>query len=350
MKYAFKICRIAGIDVNVHFSLIFILLLLVYVFYISPPPYGFSNIGGSLRILLSVLMTILIFISVLIHEISHSLVAMRYGAKVRGILLFIFGGVAMIEKMPKEARKEFLIALAGPLSSLVLALVGFSLTFVFKQFFYLFGYFNLILALFNLIPAFPMDGGRILRSMLIKRMGYIKATKISADVGKFLAVIMGITGIFINPWLILIAFFIYIGAVEEEKAVTLEGILGRFKVRDIMTPNPIYVTPDLSVREVIDLMLKYKHLGYPVVKDDKLVGIITLKDVINAKDAKVGEVMSSDVISISPDSSAFEALKIMSEKRIGRLPVVESDRLVGIVSRSDLIKVAEILETIEYKV
>jgi len=294
-------------------------------------------------------MALAIFISVLIHELSHSLVARRLGAEVKGIMLFIFGGVAMIEKMPKEPNKEFLIAVAGPLSSFALALFGLSMP-VFRQFFFLFGYFNLILAIFNLIPAFPMDGGRILRSFLARRLSYVKATKISADIGKILAVIMGITGLFTNIWLTLIALFIYIGAVEEEKAVTLEGLLAKYKVRDVMTPNPIYVTPDMSVGDVIDLMLKYKHVGYPVVENDRLVGIITLKDVINAdKDASVADVMSTNPITVTPDTSVIKALKIMGERNIGRLPVVEDGKLVGIVSRSDIVKLAEILEILELR-
>jgi len=349
MEYSFRICRLFGIEVRIHFSLVFILVILTYIFYHSPPPYGFSNISGSLRLILSVVMALAIFISVLIHELSHSLVARRLGAEVKGIMLFIFGGVAMIEKMPKEPNKEFLIAVAGPLSSFALAMFGLLMP-VFRQFFFLFGYFNLILAIFNLIPAFPMDGGRILRSFLARRLSYVKATKISADIGKILAVIMGITGLFTNIWLTLIALFIYIGAVEEEKAVTLEGLLAKYKVRDVMTPNPIYVTPDMSVGDVIDLMLKYKHVGYPVVENDRLVGIITLKDVINAdKDASVADVMSTNPITVTPDTSVIKALKIMGERNIGRLPVVEDGKLVGIVSRSDIVKLAEILEILELR-
>ena len=159
---------------------------------------------------------------------------------------------------------------------------------------------------------------------------------------------MGITGIFVNPWLILIAFFIYVGASEEEKLVTFEGLLGRFRVKDIMTPDPIYVTPDLKVGDVIALMFKYKHLGYPVIEDGKLVGIITLKDVINVdENVEVRNVMSRDIVTISPNVSAFEALRLMSERGIGRVPVVENGKLVGIVSRSDLMKVVEILQALD---
>jgi CBS domain-containing protein len=195
-----------------------------------------------------------------------------------------------------------------------------------------------------------MDGGRVLRSLLAKRYGYVRATRISASVGKVLAIVMGITGLFTNIWLTLIALFIYMGAVEEEKTVTLEGLLAKYRVGDIMTSNPIYVTPDTTVKDVIDLMLKHKHLGYPVVENDRVVGIVTLKDIMNADENDVvANVMSREIVVVTPNTEVFEALKLMTEKRIGRIPVVEDGKLVGIVSKSDIVKLAEILEVLRHK-
>jgi len=346
MAYSFKVCRIFGIDVKVHVSLAVILALLVYVFYVNKPPFGFSDLSNPIRIIYSFVMAISIFVAVLVHELSHSLVARRMGASVREIILFIFGGVAVIERLPKEPKKELAIAIAGPLASLSLALF----MLIPLRLLTLFGYFNLVLALFNLIPAFPMDGGRVLRSLLAKRYGYVRATRISASVGKVLAIIMGITGLFTNIWLTLIALFIYMGAVEEEKAVTLEGLLAKYRVGDIMTSNPIYVTPDTTVKDVINLMLKHKHLGYPVVKDDRVVGIVTLKDIMNADENEVvADVMSREVVVVTPNTEVFEALKLMTEKKIGRIPVIEDGKLVGIVSKSDIVKLAEILEVLRHE-
>ncbi len=348
MKQSFKVARIFGIDVEVHLSLIFILALFSYILYVNPPPFGFSNFKGLERLFLSVLMAVILFVCILLHELSHSLVAIRFGARVRAIVLFIFGGVALIENIPKEPKKEFLMALAGPLASFALALLGFLATPIQRQFFFLFGYFNLILGLFNLIPAFPMDGGRILRSLLAQKMGFVKATKVSAEVGKFLAILMAIVGMFVSLWLILIALFVYIGASEEERTVTVEGLLSKLRVRDVMTTDVIYVTPETRVKDVLDLMLKHKHIGYPVVRDGELVGIVTLEDVRKAEESDVVEnVMSRDLITISPDETAFRALKIMSERRIGRIPVIENGRLVGIISRSDIVRVLEILEALK---
>jgi CBS domain-containing protein len=134
------------------------------------------------------------------------------------------------------------------------------------------------------------------------------------------------------------------GANEEEKIVMIENVLKRVKIMDIMSPNPLTIPPETKVGEVLELMLAHKHLGYPVVEDGKLVGIVTLKDISNASvDTPVSEVMTRDVLTISPLSSAFDAFKLMNEKRIGRLPVVDEDRVIGIVSRTDLMRTLEII-------
>jgi len=352
MRSSIRVARAFGIDIYVHWSLFVILVFLSGYFYASPKPFGFADLEEIERIALSILASIFVFVAVLLHELAHSLVAMRYGVVVRGIMLFIFGGVAMMEEIPRNPRQELSIALAGPGVSFLIAFLSFLISQLMQggiyTFFLISAYFNAIVALFNLIPAFPMDGGRVLRSFLAGRMNYVSATRISANVGKAIAVIMGIFGFFYNIWLLLIALFIYLGATEEEKIVTMENILSRFKVGDIMTPGVLYVTPEMTVGEIVDLMFKYKHLGYPVVEDGRLVGIITLNDIMNVeRSKKVGEVMSRNVITVTPRQSAFEAFKIMSEKKIGRLPVVEDDKLVGIITRSDLMKLKEIIEILE---
>lgn len=176
-------------------------------------------------------------------------------------------------------------------------------------------------------------------------MSFVRATHTAAEIGKMFAIFMGIMGLFTNPWLILIAFFIYMGANEEEKMTLVENVLKRIKIKEIMTPNPVVVTPDTTVGEVIELMFRYKHLGYPVVENGMLIGIVTLDDVAKAsRDALVSEVMSRDIVTVSPDDSAFDAFKIMNEYRIGRIPVVENGIVVGIISRTDLMRVLEISE------
>ncbi len=352
MRASFRLFEVSGIEVRVHLSLLIILALLIYVFYITPPPYGFAIFDDPVRLTLAVLASFMMFGAILAHELAHSIAARRYGVKVRGIMLFIFGGVAMMEKMPKNPREELRIALAGPFTSFAIAAISFFLSFLpvkpISALFMLLAYFNLFIGVFNLLPAFPMDGGRVLRSFLARRMNYVKATKIAAETGKMFAVMMGVIGLFYNPWLILIALFIYIGASEEERLVALESVLAGMRVEDIMTRDVITVHPSMKVSELVDMMLKYKHLGYPVVDEGELVGIVTLKDVINANpESEIREVMSKEVVTVHPNATAFDAFKLMSEMKIGRLPVVEDGKLVGIISRSDLMKVTEILEALE---
>jgi len=350
MKSSFRIGKIAGIEIDVHITLFIVLIIFSYALYYTHFPYGFLGIpyGSWVRVILSITFSISLFLAVLSHELSHSIVGRRRGVKVKGIILFIFGGVSMLEDMPKEPKKEIEIAFAGPLMSIFIGVVFYGISLIeipaLAEFSRVFSIYNFILAFFNLIPAFPLDGGRILRGLLAKRMGFVNATRIAAETGKMMAFMIGIFGLFVNPWLIIIALFIYMGANEEEKIVMIENVLKRVKIMDIMSHDPLTISPETTVGEVLEMMLIYKHLGYPVVEDGKLIGIVTLKDVSNAsEDVPVSEVMTRDVVTISPLSSAFDAFKLMNERKIGRLPVVDDDRVVGIVSRTDLMRTLEII-------
>ncbi|HID42513.1 MAG TPA: CBS domain-containing protein [Archaeoglobaceae archaeon] len=355
MKSSFRIFSISGIEIRIHFTLFIILIVLSYILYINPFPFGFGDVeySQSIRILLSIFSSIGLFVAVLVHELSHSLLSKRSGIKVKGILLFIFGGVSLLEKFPKEPEKEILIALAGPLTSFGIAGGAYmiSLTGVpaVSEFFKVFFFFNLVLGLFNLIPAFPLDGGRILRGFIARKTDFVRATQIAAGVGKSFAIFMGIFGLLaFSPWLILIALFIYMGANEEERMAVVEGILVGSRVSDVMTPNPVTVSSDSLVKEVLDLMFKTKHLGYPVVEEEKVIGIVTLQDVARVPpDTPVSELMTRDVVTILPEMSTFDAFKLMNERNIGRLPVVDKNgNLVGIVSRTDLMRVLEVVGAI----
>ena len=355
MSQSLRIFRIYGIDVKVHFSLLFILAFLIYAFYVMPPPYGYSDFSGNVRLIMAVVTTVAFFGCILFHELCHSYFALKFGSRVRGIVLFIFGGVSLIDDIPKEPKKEFVMAIAGPMGSFLLALISYILMVipnpVLDRFLYIMWYFNLILGLFNLIPAFPMDGGRVLRSLLAGRMGFVKATKVAAEVGRFMAITMAIVGLLMpNIWLILIALFVYLGAGEEERHVTLEGILSRFRVQDIMTPNPVCVKSEMPKQQVLDLMMKYKHLGYPVVDDyGRVIGMVTLKDLLEKPGETVKDVMSRKVVVITPETTADRVLKILTENRIGRIPVVdENGRVIGIVTRSDIMRVSEIVDVLSH--
>ena len=377
MKWSFQIGSIRGIPIKLHLTFLIILLFVIWIFaahdfVILGITIGFGGmaISTEVKYLLGAIAAVLFFATLLFHELSHSFVAQNYGTKIRGITLFVIGGVAQMEEIPREPRKEARISAAGPALSLGIGIVSYAI-------YYLFGpvsrtvigdmtiieatftnaalivigiiaFYNILLGFFNLIPAFPMDGGRLLRAWFATRMSYIDATKRAVAVGKSFAFAMGILGLFtFQFFLLLIAFFIYFGGAEEEKAtvvsVTLEGVTAR----DLMTrvPNVIYVPPDWTLDQLIEAMFKTKHMGYPVQEslDSPVLGVITFSDVqkVPAPEratTRVEDVMKREIISIQPDADAYDALKLMSTHNLGRLMIMKDEQLQGIVSRTDLVR------------
>ncbi len=342
-----KIFSIKGIDVKLHYSLILVIILFTYVFYVTPQPYGFKNVEFS--IFLSIFASISLFIAVFLHELGHSLLSMRYGVEVREIILFIFGGISVLETQP-EGREELKVALIGPIISLIIAFSFYPLSIVsipfLREFSNVFFRINLAIGLFNLFPAFPLDGGRVLRGYLTEKFGFRKATKISSEIGKTLAIFLAIFGLFYSIWLTFIAIFIYLGASEEEKISRAESIFEKLLVKDIMSKEVKTVNPEMTVEEFLRFAFENKHLGYPVVDEKgELVGIITLHDVVSKdKSMKIGDLMEREVITLSPEDSAVKAFKIVNEKGLGRIPVVKDGKLVGIISKTDLVRIMQIKE------
>ncbi len=269
----------------------------------------------------------------------------------------------MEETLP-DPKVELPMALAGPLTSLGLGIISGLLVYVVYVFvdasavagvlIYGFGYLallNILLFGFNLLPAFPMDGGRVLRAWLARRMPLHRATRIASDIGKGFAILFGILGLFtFNFILIIIAFFIYIGASQESSMVTTNFLLKDVHVGEIMSRDVHTVEPTLPLAEVIRLMYTTKHLGFPVVDRGSLIGIITLADIhktseIDREAMQVRDVMTRDTIITLPSSaSVTEALKLMTIHTIGRIPVVENGSVIGIVTRTDILTVLELKE------
>jgi len=362
MKSSIKIWEIWNIPVKIHLS--FLLILPAFAWLFANNEYFFLRFDTLISYSLGVTLALFFFFCVFLHELGHSYVALKNDIKIKNITMMIFGGVASMEDVKEDPDVELKLAIAGPLVSIVIGvflivtnyLLGFpfpllgngtSLAGIFIGWT---GYINLVLAGFNLIPAFPMDGGRVLRSFFAKRMSYIDATERAAGIGKAFAFALGLLGILILPggiWLILIASFIYIGASEEERSTKISKTLSGVKVRDLMTDDVITVDPEWPISKIIHLVMKKKHMGYPVVKDNKLIGIITFTDIREIPNqkrelTKVREVMSKDVITIDENSDAFEALKLISKEDIGRLPVMSDEGLVGILSRSDFTTAIEL--------
>lgn len=338
MKYSLKIFTLFGIPIELHISF---LLLMLFIYLIA-----FIGIFPVINILTAVLIT-LVFASVVIHELCHSYLAKRYGIKIERIVLLPIGGVSEME-IPKNPAQELRISLVGPVSNLIIAAVGYvflivfqnSLSTVLNGLIYYFVIVNLLLGLFNLLPAFPMDGGRILRAFLAERMSFIKATKLAASIGKQFAIMMAIIGVFFNFLLILIAVFVYLGADAEYKSVLISTLLENEKVEDVMSSNVHTVNPDDTVHETLRVMFREKHMGYPVLEDGKLVGIITFHDLSkiseNDRSLPIRDIMSRDLILSEPGEELADTIEKLNRNGIGRVPVVENGELVGIVSKTDI--------------
>ncbi len=377
-KWSYKIGSIAGIPIKLHLSFLIILLIFIWIFAVNDIRiktlgiiigFGGMDISTWLKYLLGAIASVLFFATLLFHELSHSIVAMRYGAKIRSITLFVLGGVAQMEEIPRDPGKEAKVSAAGPVFSMSIGIFAYAVYYIFGPVNLtapgatfkdaallvvgIIAFYNVLLGLFNLIPAFPMDGGRILRALFATRMSYIEATKKAVAVGESFAFAMGLLGLLTLPggvWLLLIAIFIYFGASAEEKAtiisVTLEGV----KARDVMTavPNVVSVPPDMTLNQLVDVMFRTKHIGYPVQEEQSspVLGVITFGDVRQIPASKrdttrVEEVINREVISIRADTDASDALKLMSSKNIGRLIVMEDGQMVGIISRTDLMRAVQ---------
>ncbi|WP_410765881.1 M50 family metallopeptidase [Haloferax sp. DFSO60] len=301
-----------------------------------------------------------LFLGVLLHEFGHSLVAMRYGYTIESITLWLFGGVARFTDIPEDWKQELTIAIAGPVVSILIGIVAYAGFLVapssLPEFKFVLGYLalmNITLAVFNMLPGFPMDGGRVLRALLARTRPHAKATQMAAEVGKVFAFLLGIFGLFFNLFLVALAFFIYIGASGEAQQSVLKATFQDVVVRDIMTAreNLSTVEETTSVTDLLQQMFIERHTGYPVLRDGDLVGMVTLDDARSVREVerdayRVEDVMSHELATISPDADAMDAIALMQERGVGRLPVIDDDDvLVGLVSRSDLVTAFNIIRS-----
>jgi Zn-dependent protease/predicted transcriptional regulator len=374
MDGSFRIGTIFGIPIQIHYTFLLVIPLFTWIIGsqismtvdmlrdIYQVPIDTALItSGYMPYLLGAVASCGLFFGVLVHELAHSIVARAKGIAINSITLMIFGGVATMEEGVPDPKVELPMALVGPIASLVFGLTCGGLVYFVPSLvpdparagvlIFLFGYLgvlNIILCFFNLIPAFPMDGGRVLRAWLAGRMPLHEATRIAADIGKGFAVIFGLIGLFFfSPFLILIALFIYIGANMESVAVKYSHLLQDVIIGDIMSSPVTTVPPNQPVSQVIEMMYSSKHLGFPVVERDTLVGMITLMDVnrtspIDREAMQVRDIMTKEIITLPPEAPVIDALRIMSAKDIGRIPVVADGKILGIVTRTDILKVTEL--------
>lgn len=356
-----RVGKLLGVPVKLHFTLILGVLLIAWTLAVGYLPLEYPGLSSANYWLIGVISAVTLFASVLLHELAHSYVAKKNGLPVKRIVLFIFGGVSEIEEEPKEASLEFKVALVGPLTSFAIALILWLLQYPVSGFGVLVvapleygAYINLLLGGFNLLPAFPLDGGRVLRAGIWRwKKNLVQATRIATRVGVFFSyalIFWGfffvIAGAFIGGlWFILIGWFLKNGAESSYRQTVISEALAGVLIRDIMTSEVHVVDPDAPVKDVVEThFTKYKHGGFPVVKDSKLLGLITLQDISKIPKGKWKETKVSDAMTpceklkcASPDETAVDALMKMSKYNVGRLPVQEDGKLIGIITRSDII-------------
>ncbi|MEM3704301.1 MAG: site-2 protease family protein [Candidatus Bathyarchaeia archaeon] len=340
MKYSFKIGSVWGIPIELHITFI---LLMAAIFILSYPQ------------LYLFILILFLFVFVVIHELAHSVVARHYKIKVRKIVLYPIGGVSEIEEIPEKPSIEWRMAIAGPLTSFAIGAILLALNQIILietqptplapalstagSLMLDLAMLNFFLGAFNLIPAFPMDGGRVFRALLAERMKFSDATKYAAFMGKLFGILMMVVGIFYNLWLIIIGMFIYIGASEEAEQTIVSTTLARVRVKDVMYPEAASVTPESTLSEALEVMFKARYHDALIEKDGAFQGVVTWNEIMKIKPEQRGELKVSQLpiknVSVFPDESILEAYKIMMREKIDLVPVVSKEapmKVVGVLT------------------
>jgi Zn-dependent protease len=343
MRWSLRIARVAGIGIYIHWTF---LILPAWIVLES------LNNGASAREILGTLAFVMaIFGCVVLHELGHALTAAHFGIKTRDITLLPIGGVARMERIPEDPSQELLVALAGPAVNVVIALVLAAIVFATGQLGtlneidlergpFLVGLMvvNLFLVAFNLLPAFPMDGGRVLRALLATRLPYAQATQVAATIGQGMAILFGVAGFLTGQWpLLFIALFVYVGAQEEAHLAQMRSIFHGVPAREAMMTRFIALTPDVSVQAAAGELLKGYQQDFPVVEEDQLQGILTRQDVFKALAAGKGEEPVSDVMHrdcpVIEETAMLEAVvPLLRDGTCGTIAVMKRGRLAGLLN------------------
>jgi Zn-dependent protease len=318
--------------------------------------YGYYKVGGPPAAVQGVTFLLALFGCVLLHEFGHALAARLFGIRTPDITLLPIGGVARLQRMPDQPWQELIVAVAGPLVNVIIA-AGLVLYLGGRTGLEEFGRLNepgtllltklasvnIMLVLFNLIPAFPMDGGRVLRSLLAMRMPYGRATNIAAGVGQGLAFVFGFAGLFWNPMLLFIALFVFLGAQQEAAAAQIKDLTGGLRVADAMVTRFVTLDERATVADAVDALLRTSQHEFPVLADDgQLLGLVTRDDMIKAyrqrgPDAPVVEVMRTNIPQVSMHAPFAEAFRGMQECECPALAAVDRrGRVVGLITPENI--------------
>ena len=347
MGWSWRLGRIAGIDVFMHFTF---LLLVAWI--------GFSHYmahGDVREALVGVAFILALFGIIVLHELGHALAARRYGIETRDITLLPIGGVARLERMPDKTWQELVVAVAGPLVNVVIALaiyvglrygpgdltgiersarVGSSFL---SQMFWI----NVMLVVFNLVPAFPMDGGRVLRALLAMRLDYVRATQIAASIGQAVAILFAALGLMGNPMLLFIALFVWLGASQEASMVQMRAAMAGIPVRQVMVTNFHTLDAHDPLGKAADFVLAGFQQDFPVLEAGRLAGVLTRNDLVAGlagagPDMRVGDAMQREFVATGPREMLENAFQSLHECQCHTLPVMEGDRLLGLLTAENV--------------
>lgn len=347
MRWSPKIGTIAGTAVRIHVTFLLFLAWIFVASYLS---------GGPQAAWSGLLFMVLLFACVLAHEFGHILTARAFGIATPDVTLLPIGGISRLERIPEQPYQEFLVAIAGPAVNVVIAfaLVLFAgadmspahlANVESNQIFMVdrLAAVNLFLAIFNLIPAFPMDGGRVLRALLASRLGFVRATEVAASVGQAVAFALGFLGLFTNPMLIFIAIFVYLAAASEAYLVAMRAVAHDVPVTAAMVTQDVALKPQAHVDEAVETLLHTSQTEFPVVDDaGRPVGLLGRTDLIRAlrtlgPDARVGDAMGESLPTLGNRQSLEDAFRLLQEKAVPAVAIVDAaGRLLGLVTAASV--------------
>jgi len=346
--WSFPAGRLFGVDIRIHLTFLF---LLAFVWFTQSATMG---AGGAAR---GLALVAIIFGSVVLHELGHALVAQRYGIAVRSIILLPIGGVTVLEESSEQRTdpaRDIRIAVAGPLVNLVIAAAAAAVILALAPQVKLWGqpfvhagnlprslvWGNLFLGAFNLLPAYPMDGGRILRAVLAERMDYVVATRRAVTIGQGLAMLMMMIGLVWNVWLVLIGFFLFLGAQMEDRSVVFHSVLETVRMEDVMLTGFSVLSPADTLEDALSKAVHTLQDDFPVVRGSDMVGVINKQRIVEALrregNGYVQSAMMRTFEIAQRSDSLASAFRKLGSRGLTMIPVVEDFRLVGIVTLQNL--------------
>jgi Zn-dependent protease/CBS domain-containing protein len=359
MKRSLKIGSVAGIGIFLHWTFLLLVAAIFAYFYVQGQSLGAALSGVGL--------ILAVFLCVVLHELGHALTARRFGVPTRSITLYPIGGLARLERIPAEPMKEFWIAIGGPAVNVVIA-AGLALlllatggsfapdaleapgTHMIASLMWI----NAVLAGFNMLPAFPMDGGRVLRALLALRGDYAQATQTAANVGQAMAILFGLIGlVWFNPVLLFIALFVYVGAQQESQQAVYRAFTEGTPVRQAMVTRFATLAPDDTLDDAVGELLAGTDHDFPVVENGRVLGLLRRKELIQSlsdhdRDTPVAEVADQNFFTTEPGAPLDEVFQQMNAESCSTVPVVDAGQLVGLLTLEnvgELIMVSSALKT-----